>query len=169
MIISSLWMLVPLLLVHLPQAVLLAITDVRELRLPNRPVAVLTATTLLSVLAVAAVDPAVRPVLPFAFGAAAVMGLIAIVTALVCPVLLGMGDAKTLPAVVLLSAVLHPLVLIGGLIGILTVGAAIGAVILFIRGPRARFAFGPVLLAAPFLGLLLAPCLTQVLQLQTGS
>lgn len=162
-ILSSPWMLLPLLLVHLPQAVPLAVTDMRELRLPNRPVAVLSGTVLLAVLLVAALVPQARTGLPFALVAALVLGLLAIVVALLSPALLGMGDAKLLPIVVLLSAALHPLVLIGALGGMLVVGAAVGAIVLALKGPRAHFAFGPVLLAGPVLGLALAPLLARAL------
>lgn len=157
-------MLLPLLLVHLPQAVPLALTDVRELRLPNRPVAVLSGSVLVGVLVVAAAVPGARPYLPFALLAAVVLGLTAIVIALVSPALLGMGDAKLVPVVVLLSAALHPLVLIGAFAGTLLTGAVAGVLALARHGPRARFAFGPVLLVAPLWGLVLAPLLERALQ-----
>lgn len=161
--VTSLWLLIPLLAVYLPLAMQLSAVDAREQRLPNRLVGQLSALTTLGVLLTALVVPAARAGLPFAVLSALVLGLGAVAAALISPVLLGMGDAKTLPVVVLIAGALHPLVLIGALLAIVIVGAVVGIVVLFARGASARFAFGPVLLSAPFLGLLLQPLLVAAL------
>lgn len=153
-----------LLVVYLPPALVLAWVDGREHRLPNRWVAALTAAVGASLLLCALLVPALREDLRTAAVLALVAGAGAILVSLLAPPLLGMGDAKTLPVVVLISAALGGEVLIAGLLGIALVGGAVGtAVILVTRRAGVRFALGPVLLACPFLGLLGAPVVSAAL------
>lgn len=153
-----------LLVVYLPPALVLAWVDGREHRLPNRWVAALTAAVAASLLLCALLVPALREDLRTAAVLALVAGAAAILVSLLAPPLLGMGDAKTLPVVVLISAALGGEVLIAGLLGIALVGGAVGtAVILVTRRGGVRFALGPVLLACPFLGLLGAPVVSAAL------
>lgn len=153
-----------LLVVYLPQAVALARIDGREHRLPNRRVALLTATTASALVLAAVLCPQLRPLLRTGLVLALVCGVGAVVVALVAPQLVGMGDAKTLPVVVLMSAALGPYCLIGSLLGIALLGGAAGALAWAITGSAAaRFAFGPVLLAGPFAGVLAAPLVAAAL------
>ena len=97
---------------------------------------------------------------------ALVLGTAAILLALLAPTLLGMGDAKTLPAVVLMAGALGGEVLLAALLGIMLLGGVLGAAVLALtRRAGTRFAMGPVLLAGPFLGLLGAPLVRAALGL----
>ncbi|MGO1226573.1 MAG: hypothetical protein ACTMH5_07030 [Brachybacterium sp.] len=153
-----------LLVIYLPPALALAWVDGRERRLPNRWVGLLTGAVTLALAVLALLVPTMRPGLATAAVLALVLGLGAILVALLAPPLLGMGDAKTLPVVVLMSAALGGEVLIGALLGIALVGGVIGMVVLGVtRRAGVRFALGPVLLAGPFLGLLGAPLVRAAL------
>ncbi|MGO3287742.1 hypothetical protein ACT3SQ_05620 [Brachybacterium sp. AOP42-C2-15] len=153
-----------LLVIYLPPALALAWVDGRERRLPNRWVGLLTGAVTLALAVLALLVPTMRPDLATAAVLALVLGLGAILVALLAPPLLGMGDAKTLPVVVLMSAALGGEVLIGALLGIALVGGVIGMVVLGVtRRAGVRFALGPVLLAGPFLGLLGAPLVRAAL------
>ena len=153
-----------LLAAYLPPALVLSWIDGSERRLPNRWVGVLTGVVGATLLLVALAVPAERAALRTAAVLALVLGVGAILVALVAPPLLGMGDAKTLPVVVLMSAALGGEVLLAGLLGIAVVGCLAGMVVLAAsRRAGVRFAFGPVLLAGPFLGLLGAPLVTAAL------
>lgn len=155
---------VTLLVVYLPPAVVLAWIDGREHRLPNRWVGVLSALVVAALALVALVEPALRSQVGTALVLGLVAGVAAVLMALLAPSLLGMGDAKTVPVVVAMSAVLGGQVLIAALLGVAVLGGLIGAVVLAVsRRPGARFAFGPVLLAGPFLGLLGAPLVARAL------
>lgn len=159
--------LVPLLLltgVYLPPALVLSWVDGREQRLPNRWVAVLNLAVTGSLLLCAALIPATRDGVRSGLVLAVALGVGAIVIALFTPGLIGMGDAKTLPAVVLMSTALGGEVLIAGLLGIALLGGVIGMVVIVVtRRAAQRFAFGPVLLSGPFLGLLGAPIVSAAL------
>lgn len=153
-----------LLVAYLPPALVLSWIDGREHRLPNRWVGTLTVAVTASLLALYLLEPALRPALRTAALLALVLGIAALVVALIAPPLLGMGDAKTLPVVVLISTALGGEVLIGALLGIALLSGVLGmAVIALTRRAGARFALGPVLLAGPFLGLLGAPVVSAVL------
>lgn len=153
-----------LLVVYLPPALVLAWVDGREHRLPNRWVAGLTVAVGAALLLIGLLVPELRADLRTAVVLALVGGAAAILLSLLAPPLLGMGDAKTLPVVVLISAALGGEVLIAGLLGIALVGGAVGtAVLLVTRRGGVRFALGPVLLACPFLGLLGAPAVGAAL------
>lgn len=153
-----------LLVVYLPPAVVLSWVDGREHRLPNRWVGLLTGGVGGALLLLALLEPSLRPELRTAAVLALVLGLAAILVALVSPALLGMGDAKTFPVVVLISAALGGEVLIAALLGIALVSGILGmAVIAVTRRAGVRFALGPVLLAGPFLGLLGAPLVSAAL------
>lgn len=147
-----------LLVAYLPLAGALSVIDLREHRLPNRLVLALTAAVALVLGTTALLVPGARGIVALAAilgGATAVVG---IAIALLTPHLLGMGDAKTAPAVVATATALGWDVLAGGLLGTALLGGIAGIVTLARTGDaRARFAYGPVLLAAPLLGLLLAP------------
>lgn len=149
---------------YLPPALVLSWVDGREHRLPNRWVGILTAAVTVGLLGCALVAPPLRSSLRTAAILALVLGLGAIALALVAPSLLGMGDAKTLPAVVGMSAALGGEVLIAALLGIALLAGLLGLVVMLAaRRAGARFALGPVLLAGPFLGLLGAPLVSAAL------
>lgn len=153
-----------LLAVYLPPAVVLSWIDGREHRLPNRWVGALTAALAVSLLVIALALPALRPELRAAALLALVLGLAAVLVALAAPPLLGMGDAKAVPAVVLMSAALGGEVLVAALLGVALLAGILGtAVIAVTRRAGVRFALGPVLLAGPFLGLLGAPLVRTAL------
>jgi len=149
---------VALLVVYAPHAVALSVVDVREHRLPNRLVGSLTASVLLVLAATAALAAPARPAVLFAIAIGLVAALVGLAIAAVGPQLLGMGDAKTAPAALATSAALGWDVLVAALLGIAVVGGAVGIVLLAAtRDASARFAYGPVLLSAPLLGLVGAP------------
>ncbi|MDN5899510.1 MAG: hypothetical protein L0H74_05525 [Brachybacterium sp.] len=153
-----------LLVVYLPPAAVLSWVDGGEHRLPNRWVAVLTAAVGTALLALGLLLPPLRGDLRTAVVLALVLGIGAILVALVAPTLLGMGDAKTLPVVVLMAASLGGEVLIAALLGIALLAGVLGMVVMAAtRRPGVRFALGPVLLAGPFLGLLGAPLVRAAL------
>lgn len=161
---AALWL--PL-LVYLPQAVLLSAVDVREHRLPNRRVLALTLSTVAALLIAALLDPGAARFLPLALVTGAVTAVAGILMALLAPSLIGMGDAKTAPIVLLLAAALGPTVLLTALLGIAVTGGLAGIAVLVRSGSAAtRFAFGPVLLAGPVLGLLGAGLVEQALGLR---
>jgi leader peptidase (prepilin peptidase)/N-methyltransferase len=75
-----------------------------------------------------------------------------------------MGDAKTVPAVVLMTAALGGEVLLAGLLGAALLAGLLGTVVMLAaRRAGVRFAVGPVLLATPFLGLIGAPLVASAL------
>ncbi len=153
-----------LLLVYVPQAAMLAWIDASAHRLPNRRVAVLTGTTLLAVLLCALVQPALLPSLRVALVLAAILGFSAILIALLAPALLGMGDAKTTPVVVLMACALGGEVFIAGALGAMVLAAVLGVVVLARTGRAdVRIPAGPMLLACPCLGLLGAPLIASAL------
>lgn len=153
-----------LLVVYLPPAAVLSWIDASEHRLPNRWVAVLTGAVSAGMLLSALLAPSLRADLRIAAILALVLGLGAIVVALAAPSLLGMGDAKSVPVVVLMSTALGGEVLIAALLGIALLGGGLGMVVMAVsRRAGARFALGPVLLSGPFLGLLGAPLVRAAL------
>lgn len=153
-----------LLVVYLPHAVLLAWADGREHRLPNPLVASLTLSLTVCLGLLALLVPSVRQDLKVAAVLALLLGVGAILIALVAPPLLGMGDAKTLPAVVAMTAAFGGQQLIAGVLGIMLLAGLAGTVVLVAtRRAGVRFAVGPVLLAGPFLGLLGAPLVDAAL------
>lgn len=153
-----------LMVVYLPPAVVLSRIDAVQHRLPNRWVAGMTLAVTGALLLAALVDPSVRAPLRGAVVIALALGVGAVLVALLAPPLLGMGDAKTVPVVVLMSTVLGGEVLIGALLGIAVVGGAVGAAVLVMtRRTGQRFPFGPVLLAGPYLGVLASPVVAGAL------
>lgn len=144
--------------VYLPHAIALSVVDVREHRLPNRLVLSLTVGVLLIAGAVAILAPASRTTVAAALVLALAGAAIAVAVALVTPELLGMGDAKVLLPVLLTSGLLGWDTLLAGMLGAAILGGLCGAATLLrTRDARARLAYGPVLLAMPLLGLVLAP------------
>ena len=153
-----------LLVAYLPPAVVLSRIDAVQQRLPNPWVAGMTAAVTAGLLLASVADPSVRGSLRGALVIAVVLGLGAVLVALAAPPLLGMGDAKTVPVVMLMSTVLGGEVLIGAILGIAVLGGVVGAVVLIASGRAGqRFPFGPVLLAGPFLGLLASPLVAGAL------
>lgn len=153
-----------LLVAYLPPAAVLSWTDGAEHRLPNRWVALLTAAVGTALLALALLQPALREDLRTAAILALMLGLGALLVALLAPTALGMGDAKTVPVVVLMAASLGGEVLIAALLGIALLAGLLGMVVMAAtRRAGSRFALGPVLLAGPFLGLLGAPLVRAAL------
>jgi leader peptidase (prepilin peptidase)/N-methyltransferase len=119
-----------LLVVYLPPAAVLAWHDGRSHRLPNRWVAVLSLAVSLALALLAALVPALRADLWTALVLALVLGAGAIVLGLLAPSLLGMGDAKTVPAVVLMTAALGGEVLLAGLLGAALLAGLLGTVVM---------------------------------------
>ncbi|HJB09949.1 MAG TPA: prepilin peptidase [Candidatus Brachybacterium merdavium] len=149
---------------YVPPASVLAWVDVREHRLPNRWVATLTVLVAVVLALIALLQPALRPTMRSAAVLAVVIGMGAVLVALLAPSVLGMGDAKTVPVVVATSAALGGEVLLASLLGIAVLGGVVGVVVLMIsRRPGQRFAFGPVLLAGPLLGVLGGPLVARAL------
>lgn len=156
--------LVVLLFVYLPPAVVLSRIDVLEQRLPNAWVGGMTLAVAAALLVAAGLDPALHSPLRGAAIIALVLGAGAVLVALVSPALIGMGDAKAFPVMVLMSTVMGGEVLIGALLGIAVLGGAVGAAVLAMtRRAGQRFPFGPVLLSGPFLGLVLSPLVAGAL------
>lgn len=150
--------LIVLLVVYLPQAVALSVIDVREHRLPNRHVLVLSGSIVLVTAGVALLYPPARGDVVLALATGLLGGALAVCIALLSPSLLGMGDAKTIPAVLVTTCLLGWDVLLAGLLGTAILGGACGIVTLLrTRDARAAFAYGPVLLAMPVVGIALAP------------
>src|SRR5699024_4736688 len=122
-------------------------------RLPNRWVGVLTAAVAAALLVLGVLLPPLRQDLRVAAVLALVLGLGAILVALIAPMVLGMGDAKTLPVVVLMAASFGGEVLIAALLGVALLSGALGMLVMTVtRRSGVRFTLGPVLLAGPFLG-----------------
>lgn len=157
---------ITLLALYLPHATVLSAIDGREHRLPNRLVASLTVWVGLGAAITASLSASSRPTIGWAFALAAGCAVVGMALALLAPSLIGMGDAKTAPAVVLMSGALGTEVLLAALIGIVLLGGIAGVLTwVLTRRADARFAFGPVLLAGPFLGLLGQPLVTGALGL----
>lgn len=153
-----------LLLCYLPPAVLLAHVDGREHRLPNAWVGIITLSTTIGLGLCTLLEPQLRPDLRSGLILALAAGCAAVVLALAAPSLLGMGDAKTLPVVVLASTALGGEVLIGAVFGMMLLAGAAGAAVIVRSGRRdARFALGPVLLCGPFLGVIGSPAVRAAL------
>ena len=153
-----------LLVVYLPPAAVLAWHDGRSHRLPNRWVATLSLAVVVALTLLAALVPSLRPGLRTAAVLALALGAGAIVLGLLAPALLGMGDAKTVPVVVLMTAALGGEALLAGLLGAALLAGLLGTVVMLAaRRTGVRFAVGPVLLATPFLGLLGAPLVASAL------
>lgn len=149
---------------YVPLAIALSAVDIREHRLPNRGVAVLNAAVVLVLSVTALVVPAVRALCLGALGLALVVAVLGIGIALLAPDLLGMGDAKTAPAVAAVACALGWDVLFGALLGCALLGGVVAvAVMARTRSARARMAYGPVLLVSPLLGLVLAPLVRSAL------
>lgn len=159
-------LLVPLLLslAYLPWAIALSLADAREHRLPNPLVLRLSLTMTVLGGACAVLLPPTRGQLAWAAGIALVLGAAAVLGALIAPGTIGMGDAKILPAVAFLACAWSIETGIGALFGGIVLAGALGAMTLA-RSRRAdsRFALGPVLLAAPFVGILLTPLVRSAL------
>lgn len=157
---------VALALAYLPLAAVLSAVDLREHRLPNPLVLALSVAVGLVTTGTALLVPGARAACLSALGIALGAGVIAVLIALLAPDLLGMGDAKILPAVVAVAAVLGWDVLIGGMLGAAVLGGMAGIIALAVtRDARTRIAYGPVLLSAPLLGLVLAPAVRTALGL----
>lgn len=157
---------VALALAYLPLAAVLSVVDLREHRLPNRLVLALSGAVCLATTGIALLVPAARTACLSALVIALGAGVVAVLIALLAPDLLGMGDAKILPAVVAVAAVLGWDVLIGGMLGAAVLGGVAGIVAMAVtRDARTRIAYGPVLLSAPLLGLVLAPVVRTALGL----
>src|SRR5699024_2449584 len=95
---------------------------------------------------------------------AVVIGMGAVLVALLAPSVLGMGDAKTVPVVVATSAALGGEVVLASLLGIAVLGGGVrvGARRSG-RRPGGGFACGPVLLAGRLLGVLGGPLVARAL------
>lgn len=141
---------------HLTFAVPLSYYDIREHRLPNK----LTLALNGAVLSTAAIGALIAPELDTrVLGAciiALVVGALTFSVALFFPASLGMGDAKVTPATVLLAALGGAPVLLGALAWVCGAGAISALwVLMRTKSTKTRFAFGPIILSAPYGGLAL--------------
>ncbi|MBV7412072.1 hypothetical protein KRX56_04875 [Dermabacteraceae bacterium TAE3-ERU27] len=139
---------------YLPLALWLAIVDVRERRLPNRQVLALNLWVFLCLAASWFAVPAVGTLILFSVAVALLAGIGAVTLSLVFPSLLGMGDAKALPAVVALGAVGGPFSALAGFLWLVAM-AGCWALLSLLRG-HSRIPLGPALLSAPPIGAVLA-------------
>ncbi|WP_106506839.1 hypothetical protein [Brachybacterium timonense] len=147
---------------YTPQAMLLAYADGAEHRLPNRQVLALTTTVTVALAVTALALPQLRAPLQAALVLAAVVTVAAVLIALFAPPLLGMGDAKCCFVVTLMATVLGGDVLLAGAASATLLAGLFGsAVMLRSRTPGTAIPVGPILLAAPALGLITGPWLTS--------
>ncbi|MDO5644921.1 MAG: hypothetical protein Q4G21_04410 [Dermabacter sp.] len=144
-------------LVHLPFAIGLSWVDAREHRLPNLGVLAITGAVACAGGTYALLVPEFRQQLALALTLAFVGGIGAIILALAIPGSIGMGDAKVFPSTLAAAGMLGLGPLVGALAWICIVGAVCSVIVLLgTRGNlKARFAFGPVLLSAPYGGVAL--------------
>lgn len=159
MITIPLWALMLLCAAHLPHAALLTAADVREHRLPNRLVLQQAVLVTAAAGCAAAFSTRAADQLLNAMILAAAITVGAVLLSLLLPAALGMGDAKALFATVLMTALLGAQTTLGALL-FLVVAAGAASVLVLVR-TRGRlgtaFAFGPIILALPYGGLLLGP------------
>lgn len=143
---------------HAPFALALSYRDVREHRLPNVLVLAVSGTTTAGAGALALLDPALQPAFLGAVTIALLGMLAGIVFALLVPGVIGMGDAKVLYSSLMPALFLGAPVFIGALVWICLTGALLALIVLILtRGnTKARFAFGPVLVSAPYGGVAIA-------------
>ncbi|MGQ4554013.1 hypothetical protein ACUIAJ_07785 [Dermabacteraceae bacterium CCM 9519] len=139
---------------YLPLALWLAIVDVREHRLPNRQVLALNLWVFLCLAVSWFAVPAAGTLILFSAAAALLAGIGAVTLSLFFPSLLGMGDAKALPAVVALGLLGGPFSALAGFLWLLAV-AGCWALLSLLRG-NSRIPLGPALLSAPPMGAVLA-------------
>lgn len=136
-----------------PPAVALATIDMREHRLPNRLVTVLSAGVGGVLLVSAVLDPSARGTALIALALAVAVAVTGVLIALAAPDVLGMGDAKTAPAVVATCCALGWDVLIAGLcVVVLGAGLLAGVTAFRARSASVPVPLGPALLAAPIAG-----------------
>ncbi len=142
---------------HLTFAVPLSYIDIREHRLPNKLTLALSGAVVCTAAILALVVPSLATRVLGACTIALIVGILAVGFALLSPASLGMGDAKVTPATVLLAALGGAPVLLGALAWLCGVGALAALWVLFrTRSTKTRFAFGPIILSAPYGGLGLA-------------
>ena len=146
---------------YLPLALSLAIVDVRERRLPNRQVLALNLWVFFCLAISWLLAVPVRPLIFSAAASALVVGGGAVLLSLFFPSLLGMGDAKALPAVVATTLLGGPFAALAGLFWLVTVAGCWALFSLF-RG-QSGIPLGPALLSAPPLGVILADALRVAL------
>lgn len=141
---------------QLPWALVLSWIDVREHRLPNLLVLAMTGAVFLGAGASAFLVADQFRTVAFAFILALAIGLGAVLVALFVPGALGMGDAKVTVSTVFLASLAGVSGLLGAFVWTCLVGG-LAAVFIFVRtrDAKTRFAFGPVLLSAPWGGALL--------------
>ncbi len=143
---------------HAPFAIFLSYIDARDHRLPNVAVLGVSGT----VTTVAGIYGLVRPSAASAVQGAVLIAIagtvLAVLLALFIPGSIGMGDAKVLYSTLLPAALLGGSVIVGACAWICLVGAVVAvAVLIATRGDtKARFAFGPILVSAPYGGVALA-------------
>ena len=74
-----------------------------------------------------------------------------VLVSLFIPNSLGMGDAKLIPSIVFICLVLGSQVAIAALFWLCLVSIAVSLIVVFYtKSLKTRFAFGPVLLSAPY-------------------
>ena len=144
-------------LAHLTFAIPLSYIDIREHRLPNKLTLAITGAVTCTAAVAALMIPAVEKRVLGACAMAVIVGALVFVFALLSPGSIGMGDAKVTPASVVLAGLGGIPVLLGSLAWICGTGALAALwVLIRTRSTQARFAFGPIILSAPYGGLGLA-------------
>ncbi|MCT1866039.1 prepilin peptidase [Dermabacter sp. p3-SID358] len=142
---------------HLTFAVPLSYIDVREHRLPNKLTLALNGAVACTAATAALIAPSLTARVLGACALSLVVGVIACGFALLSPGSIGMGDAKVTPATVLLAALGGMPILLGALAWLCGAGAFAALwVLLRTRSTKTRFAFGPIILSAPYGGLALS-------------
>lgn len=145
-----------LLFVHLPCAIWLAFIDGYEHRLPNKLVLLISGLTLGTTLGFAWLSPTAEISWLTPLLISLIVGFFAILVALFMPGSIGMGDAKLLPSTIFVSLLLGPAVLFGAIAWICLASILISLIVFASTSSlKSRFAFGPVLLSAPYGGVLL--------------
>lgn len=148
---------------YVPLAIALSWIDMREHRLPNRLVLALAGWVAVCSLGASFV-PELRSAVLWAVLIGLAAGAVGILIALVGPQLLGMGDAKVLAPVVVTAALPGWDALAAGAVGLAVLGGAAGCAAAIRAGSlRARFAYGPLLLCMPVIGILGAPLVRDAL------
>ena len=143
-------------MVHLPCAIWLSFVDGYEHRLPNKLVLLISVFTYGIAILYGVIVPGanVNWVNPLLISLA--VGFVAILLALFVPGSIGMGDAKLLPSTIFVAALFGPTVLFGAFVWICAASVIISLIVFaYTSSLKSRFAFGPVLLSAPYGGVLL--------------
>lgn len=119
-------------------------------RLPNRAVLGISLVSYLLAFGYALIFPGELNIfLPLI--TSLIIGVLMVLVSLFIPNSLGMGDAKLIPSIVFICLVLGSQVAIAALFWLCLVSIAVSLIVVFYtKSLKTRFAFGPVLLSAPY-------------------